>query len=64
MLHVCCNIAPAPKKTFPTASTRRGVVTTGGIESNPACKFNRFLAHQSANVGSIVAGTNGVQSSM
>jgi len=45
--------APAePPKTYPTASTRRGVVTTGGIDSNPAWKLNRFLAHQSANVGS------------
>jgi len=41
-----------PPKTNPTASTRRGVVTTGGIDSNPAWKFDRFLAHQSANVGS------------
>jgi len=24
-----------PPKTYPTASTRRGVVTTGGIHSNP-----------------------------
>ena len=29
-----------------------GVVTTGGIDSNPVWKFNRFLVHQSANVGS------------
>ena len=29
-----------------------GVVTTGGIDSNPVRNFNRFLAHQSANVGS------------
>ena len=29
-----------------------GVITTGGIDSNPVWKFNRFLAHQSANVGS------------
>jgi len=28
------------------------VVTTGGIDSNSARNFNRFLAHQSANVGS------------
>ena len=28
------------------------MVTTGGIDSNPAWNFNRFLAHQSANVGS------------
>jgi len=29
-----------------------GVVTTGGIDSNPVWKYNQFLAHQSANVGS------------
>ena len=28
------------------------MVTTGGIDFNPVWKFNRFLAHQSANVGS------------
>ena len=39
-------------KTYPTATTRRGVVTTGGIDSNPVRNFNRFLAHHSANIGS------------
>jgi len=29
-----------------------GVVTTGGLDPNPACKLHRFLSHQSANVGS------------
>jgi len=42
---------PSWHSTYPTASTRWGVVTTGGIDSNPVWKFNRFLAHQSANVG-------------
>ena len=40
-----------PPKTYPTASTRRGVLTTGGIDFNKVRKFNRFLAHQWANVG-------------
>ena len=41
-----------PKPNLQPPRVGGGVVTTGGIDSNPARKLNRFLAHQSANVGS------------
>ena len=44
--------APPQKKNLSYSLHEAGVVTTGGIDSNPARKLNRFLAHQWANVGS------------